>query len=458
MTGLFGAEPASPYLPPSQTQPSHASVGRNVLTMLDLLTGGYGHAVMAMQRQGEARQQAQALAGIQSQDYGDAASMFRPQSVTAAPAAPVPDASSGVNLFAGGKYGPAPTQTFGGDSASVSPAQIPSFEQFAPIAARMASHGADPSAFMNIIKSAEPDIQFVNGVAVDRRATKPGSRVGVNLSNVNNRMVDTQNPDNANLTVPQVDKGQVVNYDPRGVPIGVSNLPGNVQAQADVAGGIAGAQARSQAPYQFEDIPTPGGAPGKAARSAIAGGVFTGQTPGDKAYSEDQAKAQAAQYQNLQNSGQQAPLKIAKLQQIDKLLGDFEGGKFAASKVGFASALNSLGVKVDPKLGDEQAAQALSNQMALELRDPSAGGGMPGSMSNSDREFLTRMVPGLAQSAAGRRQLVQMNVAVQQRNADVASKARAWTKSNGRLDRPDVHGKDFYDYLGDYSNQNPVFK
>jgi hypothetical protein len=125
--------------------------------------------------------------------------------------------------------------------------------------------------------------------------------------------------------------------------------------------------------------------------------------------------------------------------------------------VEMASALNSMGFQIDPKLGNKQAAAALANKMALELRDPSQGGGMPGSMSNSDREYLNKMVPGLSQSAEGRHQLVQMAVATQQRNADVAGLARQWTKGAGRLDKPDRNGKDFYDYLSEWSAAHPLF-
>jgi hypothetical protein len=483
MSGLFAlntnrAPNTNPYLPPDQTPPPHGGVGANILTMLDLLTGGYGHAVMAMQRQGEERRQAQALAGIQAQDYGDAASMFKPGAATASAPAPIPDASSGVNLFAGGKYGPPPTQAFGGDSVNVAPAQIPSFEQFAPVAARMASHGADPTAFMNIIKSAEPDIQFVNGTAVDRRATKPGSRVGVNLSNVNNRMVDTQDPGNANITVPQVDKGQIAVYDAKGNPAGVMNLPGSVQAQADVAGGIAGAQERQKARYDLSNVPL--GSSGRSrqmsrldALSALGGGGAAGtsgpapygangdfgvsQSESDKTYQNDTAKAAAATYQKLQDSGHSAPTDIAQYQKLKELFGAYDGNQLSSSGMEISRLAKSLGMNWDKDLPNKEAAVALSRQIALQLRNPESGGGMPGSLSNSDRQFLASMTPNLEQTAAGRQQLADIYITKRTRDQDVAAKARQWQQRFGRLDAPDANGLTFEDGLTQWSAKHPLF-
>jgi hypothetical protein len=457
------SEGAQAYVQP---QPTHQNPMQTIGTLADLfLTGGVFHALNQRAINQQAMQQ-------QLQDRDQLASLFRPETVTESPQTPVADPSgSGMasQLTARGPF-PAQTQMFGGPSITRQPAQMPTFEQAAPAMARAAAHGVDITPFASLIQNSEPDLQFVNGMAVNKKdPANIGRRFGANLSNVNNTLIDTQDPGNANRTIPQVDKGQEVVYDAAGKPAGVRNLPGAAQAAGEQAGAVAGAQEGVKAGLDIIGLQMPDGSVHQMPRSVAAyllggqgaglapKGLGTSQTPGDQSYTQDTGKAQAKSYQDVLDAGNNAPAKIAKLQQIDRLLGDFEGGKFGGTKVGFASALNSLGVKIDPKLGNEQAAQALSSQMALELRDPSSGGGMPGSMSNSDREFLTRMAPGLSQSAQGRRQLVQMGVAVQQRNADVAQKARAWTKGNGRLDKPDKNGMDFYDYLGQWSAAQPLF-
>jgi hypothetical protein len=340
--GLFNlrADPSTAAPSYLQSEPVKPTALQTAGTLADLLlTGGVFHAL----NQRAINQQVQAQ---QRQAYGEMAGMFRPPTQTASPA--TDPASVDQQLLAAGKVG-IPSEAFGGPNIQQSPGHVPSAEEFAPTAARAVAMGADPSKFLEMIKAAEPSIQYVNGVAVDMHDRNSiGKRVGVNLSNVNNRMVDTQNPDNANLTVPQVDKGQVVNYDARGVPIGVANLPGNAEAQAQVAGSVTGAQERNKAAYDLVDVPMPNGSTIKMPRlravnsltgaapggPGATGGLGVSQAPGDKAYDEDAGKAEAGRFQSYVNAGTQAPAKIAQYQQIDKLLGDFEGGRLGPAQRG----------------------------------------------------------------------------------------------------------------------------
>lgn len=242
------------------------------------------------------------------------------------------------------------------------------------------------------------------------------------------------------------------------------NIPGITSAMAAQAAATKGAETAATTPYEFIDLPQPDGSTVRIPKAAALGlggsGSLIGsrsQTPGDKAYAEDTSKAVSEQYQTMQKTAQQASVKIAKLQQIDTLLGDFEGGKYAPAGVEIASALNSLGYKMSPKMSNAQAADALSKMFALELRDPSSGGGLPGSMSDADREYLAKATPGLMQSAAGRHQLVGIQTSVLQRQRDVADLARKWQGRAGRLDKPDRNGKTFFDYLDIYANTHPLF-
>lgn len=200
-----------------------------------------------------------------------------------------------------------------------------------------------------------------------------------------------------------------------------------------------------------------GGSPGGGATPAGPALGVT-QNPADATYGNDMAKSAAAQYETMQKAGMAATGKLAKMQQIDALLGNYEGGKFAPAGLELASAANSLGFKMDAKMSNAQAADAISKQLALEMRDPSGGAGMPGALSNSDRDYLAKTVPGLLQSSGGRRQLVQINSATYKRQADVANMARQWQQRFGRIDKPDASGKTFQDYLQVYSEKNPLFK
>jgi hypothetical protein len=117
-----------------------------------------------------------------------------------------------------------------------------------------------------------------------------------------------------------------------------------------------------------------------------------------------------------------------------------------------ASTANSLGIKIDPKLPDKEAAGALARELALTLRATGQGSGMPGALSDADREFLVSMSPNLAQTAAGRKKVIDSHVALAQREADVAQFARNYENKYGRLDNG------FFTQLSEYSKKNPVFK
>jgi hypothetical protein len=146
-----------------------------------------------------------------------------------------------------------------------------------------------------------------------------------------------------------------------------------------------------------------------------------------------------------------APTQIAKLQRIGKLLEDHDGGKFSSSSLALAQAANSIGIKLDPKLGNKEAASALSNELTLAARDPSNGGGMPGSMSDSDRNFLAGMSPNLNQSKEGRKLLIDSSIAVEKRKQQVQQMAIKYQRKYGRVD------EGFYGQLQDWAERNPLF-
>jgi hypothetical protein len=179
--------------------------------------------------------------------------------------------------------------------------------------------------------------------------------------------------------------------------------------------------------------------------------VVTERNPGAVSYDTDMGKAYAERYKAINNAGFLAPTQIAKLQRIGQLLDDHDGGKFSNNGLALAQYANSLGIKIDPKLGNKEAAAALSNEVALTLRDPSTGAGMPGAMSDADRQFLASMAPGLGQSKEGRQQMINAGVALQKRNMQVMQMASKYQRKYGRVD------DGFYTQLQDWADRNPLF-
>jgi hypothetical protein len=261
--------------------------------------------------------------------------------------------------------------------------------------------------------------------------------------------------------MPKIPEGATITQDGR-----IIGMPGAAQTNAQYQGAQTAAQEAAKAGLDFVTVPMPDGSSRTMRRDQAAGlmgkgnvpGFGMSQSPADKTYQDENAKAIAAQYQAIQSAGMKAPGAIAKYQQLDSLLANHDGGKLSPLGVDIAKYANSLGFKIDKNLPNKEAARALSNELALQLRDPSSGAGMPGSLSDSERQYLVDSVPNLSQSAQGRHQMVQMAIALQQRNSDVAQMARKWQQRYGRLDAINPNtGKSFFDNLQDWSSANPLF-
>lgn len=156
-------------------------------------------------------------------------------------------------------------------------------------------------------------------------------------------------------------------------------------------------------------------------------------------------------YVDLMKGDMAASGKIAKYDRMQQLLTGINTGKLTPMGTEAAALAKSVGLDLDPNLGQKQAAQAISNQLALELRNPSGGAGMPGALSDKDREFLVKSVPTLDKDPDANSKLIDYNKKLAQREKDVAKLARAYRKKKGSLD------EGFYDELAVFSEKNPLF-
>ncbi len=167
------------------------------------------------------------------------------------------------------------------------------------------------------------------------------------------------------------------------------------------------------------------------------------------------AKGQGQDYLNIIDSEKQAPGNIAKYDLMKQYLGKIDTGKLAPSVLG----LKSLAAYVAPNVAKDftkdlpyaQAVSALSNEIALQLRNPTGGAGMPGSMSNSDRDFLVSMTANTANDPRAIPLMLDMRIAMEKRAQEVGQIARDYRRQNGTLD------EGFYQQLQTYSNAHPMF-
>jgi hypothetical protein len=147
----------------------------------------------------------------------------------------------------------------------------------------------------------------------------------------------------------------------------------------------------------------------------------------------------------INKAGFQAPAQIRKLERMTELLDGVEGGKLAPAGLEIASALNSFGVKVDPRLGNKEAAQALSRELAGGLRQPGSG-----PMTDKDFENFLQQIPDLSKSAQGRKQISATMKAALNRDMQVSKMAREYERKHGRLDGG------FMDEVASFIAENPV--
>jgi hypothetical protein len=140
-----------------------------------------------------------------------------------------------------------------------------------------------------------------------------------------------------------------------------------------------------------------------------------------------------------------APTQVRKLERMEQLLEGVDGGKLAPTGLEIASAANSFGIKIDPRLGNKEAAQALSREIATGFRQPGTG-----PMTDKDFENFLLQVPDLSKTAQGRRQITATMKAAAARDIEVGNRARAYVKKHGKLD------DNFVDEIAQYVAENPV--
>lgn len=185
-----------------------------------------------------------------------------------------------------------------------------------------------------------------------------------------------------------------------------------------------------------------------------------GQARGNIKRAEEEGKGigkyYGERYADIIKAGDFATLDDDKLTRIEKLLEGVDTGAFKGTTTDLKKAAKAAGMDLEAlgitdDVAPVEAARALSNEMALQARNPAGGAGMPGAMSDADRQFLAGMQPGIETTPEGRKLMIQTRKALNKRAREVAKLAVKYRKENGRLD------EDFTQVLQDFSEKNPIF-
>lgn len=263
--------------------------------------------------------------------------------------------------------------------------------------------------------------------------------------------------------------GQQGATQPGGMPGGLSqraqtliralSVPGISAAQKEIGGKLLSAEleqsklpdAVKQYVFARSQDPSIGSYTDWTRENKRAGAINIVQT-GEKEYEKQSAKDFAEANRDMIKGAQSARMKLGTLTRLDQLLSDpsIYTGAGAQKLLSAKKMLKAAGIDVGDVSGPE-AIQAIGNQFALELRNPAGGAGMPGALSDKDREFLQASVPGLGQTPEGNRKIVDYMKRVAQRSIDVERLRQDYVKKNGRLN------EGFYRELENFSNANPLF-
>jgi len=172
----------------------------------------------------------------------------------------------------------------------------------------------------------------------------------------------------------------------------------------------------------------------------------------EKEYDKTTGKQFAEFNMDIVKDARNASNKIATLNRMETLLQNpnIYTGAGANLVLQAKRIAKAAGIDVGD-VGGEEALKAIGNQFALELRNPAGGAGMPGALSDKDREFLVASVPGLHLTREGNALIIDYSRRMAQRSLQIEGKRRDYIKRNKRLD------DGFFEELSVWSEQNPLF-
>lgn len=173
---------------------------------------------------------------------------------------------------------------------------------------------------------------------------------------------------------------------------------------------------------------------------------------GEKAWDTESAKLFAKRYDDLSTQAQSAQqmLGLYDLAQagLDSGVrtGSFGGAEQAVRQMGLA-----LGIGNADKIAGGELLTAVQNRMALQMRSPDSGMGMPGAVSDRDLTFLKEAQIGLDRTPEGNRKMLDAFRRLEQRKVEIAQLADQYVQQKGRMDAG------FNQAVREYADANPLF-
>ena len=159
----------------------------------------------------------------------------------------------------------------------------------------------------------------------------------------------------------------------------------------------------------------------------LAGGGMAARSPEQAAYQAKRSEANAATYQGALDAATNAGDQLTNIDRMAQLLNDVQTGKGEQALLGLASIGEQLGLKLDPTAGDKQAAEAISNQLALSLHKS-------GVMTDQDYAVYKQSSPGIMQTPDGNLRIMETMAAFAEKKQKEAELMQAYEERNGSWD------------------------
>jgi hypothetical protein len=136
---------------------------------------------------------------------------------------------------------------------------------------------------------------------------------------------------------------------------------------------------------------------------------------GESAQTVELAKLNAQDMQSARKSVVQSQQNLRDLQEMREYAENPKvyQGEFANTATRTKAIASMLGIPVEG-VAEEQRWRSLTSKMALAARSTADGGGMPGAMSDADRNFLEKMMPGIQNTEAGNRLMIKVMTRMEQ--------------------------------------------
>jgi hypothetical protein len=209
--------------------------------------------------------------------------------------------------------------------------------------------------------------------------------------------------------------------------------------------------AASSTGFRFQDLNNPAKILSEAPTPGTGTTISIGA--GEKEEEKALGKFRAQNFIDTQKGGKSARGKISRMEQLEDILNRIDTGALTGVKKRALEISEALGINIPGvgQLGDLQAFEALTNQVALSVRSTADGEGMPGQLSDNDIKFLKASIPNLQKTKQGNRLIIEAAKRLEQRKIAMAKLARDYRKEHKTLD------EGFFDEAERFHEANPMF-